>query len=82
MSIDAFTELFEPADIHVAQRLTALGKDDDTRVALAVALAVRALRSGSVCVDLRAVADQIAVQAQHLLRGQRAGPHRRRPLLR
>ena len=61
MSIDAFTELFEPADIHVAHRLTALGKDDDARVALAVALAVRALRSGSVCVDLRAVADQIAV---------------------
>lgn len=56
MSIDAFAELFEPADLHVAQRLTALGKDDDDRVALAVALAVRALRGGSVCVDLASVA--------------------------
>ncbi|KWX65758.1 hypothetical protein ASJ79_27980 [Mycobacterium sp. NAZ190054] len=58
MTVDAFAELFEPADLHVAQRLTALGSDDDPRVALAVALAVRALRGGSVCVDLRTVAAQ------------------------
>ncbi|PRC42064.1 exodeoxyribonuclease V subunit alpha, partial [Mycobacterium sp. ITM-2017-0098] len=58
MTVEAFSELFEPADIHVAQRLTALARDDDGTVALAVALAVRALRGGSVCVDLRSVADQ------------------------
>jgi exodeoxyribonuclease V alpha subunit len=58
MTVEAFSELFEPADLHVAQRLTTLGKEDDGTVALAVALAVRALRSGSVCVDLRAVAAQ------------------------
>jgi exodeoxyribonuclease V alpha subunit len=44
------------ADVHVAQRLTELGSEPDESVALAVALAVRALRGGSVCVDLRTVA--------------------------
>lgn len=61
MTIDAFAELFEPADLHVAQRLSALGQDSDDRVALAIALAVRAVRSGSVCVDLRSVAEQVGV---------------------
>jgi exodeoxyribonuclease V alpha subunit len=46
------TGFFEAADVHVAQRLTALAKESDERVALAVALVVRALRGGSVCVDL------------------------------
>ena len=44
------------ADVHVAQRLTGLGAEVDESVALAVALAVRALRGGSVCVDLQTVA--------------------------
>ncbi|KZS56798.1 exodeoxyribonuclease V subunit alpha [Mycobacterium ostraviense] len=44
------------ADVHVAQRLCALGKETDDRVALAAALAVRALRGGSVCVDLSTIA--------------------------
>ncbi len=61
MTIEMFSELFEPADIHVAQRLTALGKEDDDSVALAVALAVRAVRGGSVCVDLRSVAQQVGM---------------------
>ena len=61
MTIEAFAELFEPADIHVAQRLTTLGKESDATVALAVALAVRALRGGSVCVDLRAIAEQVGM---------------------
>ncbi|HEX7321988.1 MAG TPA: exodeoxyribonuclease V subunit alpha [Mycobacterium sp.] len=43
------------ADVHAAQRITALGKETDETVALAVALAVRALRGGSVCVDLHTV---------------------------
>lgn len=44
------------ADVHVAQRLTALTAEPDESVALAVALLVRALRDGSVCVDLSTVA--------------------------
>ena len=38
----------------------ALGGEADDAVALAVALAVRALRGGSVCVDLLTVADEVA----------------------
>jgi exodeoxyribonuclease V alpha subunit len=44
------------SDVHVAQRLCRLTEETDERVALAVAMAVRALRSGSVCVDLSTVA--------------------------
>ena len=40
------------ADVHVALRLAALGGEDDPHVHLATALAVRAVRSGSVCLDL------------------------------
>lgn len=54
----AFNEagLLEVADVQVAQRLCKLGKETDEQVALAVALAVRALRGGSVCVDLSTIA--------------------------
>ncbi|MGE2732190.1 exodeoxyribonuclease V subunit alpha [Mycolicibacterium vaccae] len=52
-------EVFEPADVHVATRLCALAKESDERVALAAAFVVRAVRSGSVCVDLRSVAEQV-----------------------
>ncbi|OBK70921.1 exodeoxyribonuclease V subunit alpha [Mycobacterium sp. 1274761.0] len=54
-------EVLESPDVHVAQRLTALAKEDDESVALAVAVAVRALRNGSVCVDLRSVEAQVGV---------------------
>ena len=40
------------ADVHVAQRLGRLGREDDERVLLAAALAVRGVRLGSVCVEL------------------------------
>jgi exodeoxyribonuclease V alpha subunit len=40
------------ADVHVAQRLGRLSGETDERVHLAVALAVRAVRTGSVCVRL------------------------------
>ena len=43
------------SDIHVATRLGALGGEHDERVLLAVALAVRAVRRGSVCLDLAGV---------------------------
>ncbi|CPR11846.1 exodeoxyribonuclease V, alpha subunit [Mycobacterium bohemicum DSM 44277] len=48
--------VLESADVHVAQRITALGGETDESVGLAVALTVRALRAGSVCVDLSTVA--------------------------
>ncbi|WP_018598667.1 exodeoxyribonuclease V subunit alpha [Mycobacterium sp. 155] len=57
--LDHFAEILEPADVQVARRLTALGGETDGSVTLAVALAVRALRAGSVCVDLRSVATQV-----------------------
>lgn len=45
------------ADVHVAAALGRLGRESDEHVLLAVALAVRAVRGGSVCVDLATVAD-------------------------
>ncbi|MQY17324.1 exodeoxyribonuclease V subunit alpha [Nocardia macrotermitis] len=40
------------ADVHVALRLGRLGREEDESVLLATALAVRAVRSGSVCLEL------------------------------
>ncbi|WP_420112762.1 exodeoxyribonuclease V subunit alpha [Pseudactinotalea sp.] len=40
------------ADVHVARRLAALGGCEDERVLVAAALTVRAVRQGSVCLDL------------------------------
>ncbi len=48
--------VLDVSDVLVADRVCALGKEPDERVALAVALVVRALRGGSVCVDLSTVA--------------------------
>lgn len=48
-----------PADVHTAQQLAFLGGADDPRVALAIALAVRAVRGGSVCIDLETVRDAV-----------------------
>ena len=45
------------ADVHVALRLSSLGGDTSEPVLLATALAVRAVRSGSVCLDLRRLGD-------------------------
>ncbi|AYJ50439.1 exodeoxyribonuclease V subunit alpha [Rhodococcus sp. P1Y] len=45
------------ADVHVALRLGALGGETDEDVLFAAALAVRAVRSGSVCLDLRRLRD-------------------------
>jgi exodeoxyribonuclease V alpha subunit len=47
------------ADVHVAQRVARLGGEPDERVQLGLALAVRALRNGSVCVDLAGVRDTV-----------------------
>ena len=44
--------LLNASDVHVASRIGELGGESDDRVLLAVALAVRATRRGSVCLDL------------------------------
>jgi exodeoxyribonuclease V alpha subunit len=54
-------QVIESSDVHVAQRLTELAEEPDETVALAVALVVRALRNGSVCLDLRAIEQQVGV---------------------
>jgi exodeoxyribonuclease V alpha subunit len=66
-------EVIESSDVHVAQRLTALAKESDETVALAVALAVRALRHGSVCLDLRSV-EQQDIDVDEWLAAIRASP--------
>ena len=45
------------ADVHVATRVCSLGGETSEEVMLAAALAVRAVRSGSVCLDLRRMRD-------------------------
>ncbi len=47
--------VLEAPDVHVARRLGELGGEADERVLAAVGLAVRAVRHGSVCVDLETV---------------------------
>ena len=51
-------EVIDAADVHVARRVCALAGEDEPLVELAVALAVRAVRGGSVCVDLETVAEE------------------------
>ncbi len=55
--------VLEAADVHVAQRLGRLGQEADETVLLAVALTVRAVRSGSVCLDLGTAPDIAPGQA-------------------
>jgi exodeoxyribonuclease V alpha subunit len=52
--------VFALADVHTAVHIGRLGGETDERVVLALALAVRALRHGSVCVELDRLADIIA----------------------
>ena len=47
--------VLNPADVHTAETVCRIGQDIDERVQLALALTVRALRNGSVCIDLRTV---------------------------
>ncbi|MBF6180370.1 exodeoxyribonuclease V subunit alpha [Nocardia otitidiscaviarum] len=51
------------ADVHVAVRLGRLGREDSPLVLFATALAVRAVRSGSVCLELRRM-HEIGVDAE------------------
>lgn len=51
--------VIDAADVLVAQRLTSLADEPDGTVALAVAFVVRAVRGGSVCVDLASLQAQV-----------------------
>ena len=53
-------EVLSAADVHVARRLGVLGGERNQDVLLAVALTVRAVRSGSVCLDLATVQEAVA----------------------
>ena len=53
-----------PADVHVAQRLAALAGEEDERVMLAAALAVRGPRLGHVYVDLETIRDTVTVDVE------------------
>jgi exodeoxyribonuclease V alpha subunit len=55
LSIFNQTGILNPADIHTAETVCRIGQESDERVKLALALTVRALRNGSVCIDLRTV---------------------------
>ena len=50
-------DVLTAADVHVATRLGAMLGEADDQVLLAAALAVRAVRQGSVCVDLSTVSE-------------------------
>lgn len=57
--LGAFNEagVIDAADVRTAQRVGALAGEEDDRVLLAAALAVRSVRGGSVGLDLRALPD-------------------------
>jgi exodeoxyribonuclease V alpha subunit len=59
--------VLDPADVHVATRVGRLGGEADEQVLLAVALAVRAVRLGSVCVDLSAVSRTVLGEGDELV---------------
>ncbi|MGV0715854.1 exodeoxyribonuclease V subunit alpha [Mycolicibacterium sp. XJ662] len=65
-------ELIESSDVHVAHRLTSLAQESDERVGLAIALLVRALRGGSVCLDLPTAEAEVEVRG--LGKAVRASP--------
>ena len=54
--------VLESADVHVARRLSRLGGETGDAVLLAAALAVRAVRHGSVCLDLAAASGSVGVE--------------------
>lgn len=51
--------IIDASDVIVAQRLSALAGECDEKVALALAFVVRAVRGGSVCLDLATLQQQV-----------------------
>jgi exodeoxyribonuclease V alpha subunit len=47
--------ILNAADVHTAETVCRIGQEPDEKVRLALALTVRALRNGSVCIDLLSV---------------------------
>ncbi|WP_328324572.1 exodeoxyribonuclease V subunit alpha [Kribbella sp. NBC_00382] len=54
------------ADVHVASRLTKLLAEGNETVALACALMARAVRAGSICLDLNEVRDEVGEEGAEL----------------
>ncbi|HSU35731.1 MAG TPA: exodeoxyribonuclease V subunit alpha [Propionibacteriaceae bacterium] len=48
------------ADVHTAEAIGRIGQESNEQVRLALALAVRALRNGSVCIDLTGVRSSVS----------------------
>jgi exodeoxyribonuclease V alpha subunit len=59
--------VLDPSDVHVAARVGRLGGESDEDVLLAGALAVRAVRLGSVCVDLASVSRTVLGESDELV---------------
>src|SRR5918992_5223726 len=59
--------VLDAADVDVASRVGRLGGETDEEVLLAVALAVRAVRLGSVCVDLASVSRTVLGEGDELV---------------
>jgi len=57
LSIFYHAGILNPADVHTAETVCRIGHEADENVRLALALTVRALRKGSVCIDLSTVRD-------------------------
>ena len=57
LAVFAEAGVLAPADVHVARRLGELAREADEAVLLATALAVRAVRSGSTCLELARLRD-------------------------
>ncbi len=51
--------VLRPADVHTARAVARMAGEPDEQVQLALALAVRALRNGSVCIDLTSVSGTV-----------------------
>lgn len=69
--------VIDAPDVHVARRLGALTGESDERVLLAVALATRAVRAGSVCLrldDAPSLAADAEAVAGEAAAGEAAGP--------
>lgn len=69
-------DLLSAADLHVAHRLGSLVSETHEQVLLATALAVRAVRLGSVCLDLEQVVGTDTTPAPPGLTWPAAGPWR------
>ena len=59
--------ILTPADVHTAETVCRIGHEADENIRLALALTVRALRKGSVCIDLSTVRDTAFDEAEALI---------------